>query len=148
VTGERILVVNGPNLNLLGVREPEVYGDTTLQDLEAKLARRATSLDVVVDFVQDNSEGALVTAVQDARHECDGLIVNPGALTHYSYSLLDALQAVALPSIEVHISNLYRREEFRHTSVTAPASIGLISGLGIFGYELALEALAHHIRHG
>lgn len=146
MSGEKVLVVNGPNLNLLGTREPGIYGATTLARIEADLRGRAGDLGVAVDFVQDNSEGVLVTAVQEARHDHHGLIVNPGALTHYSYALYDALLAVGLPSIEVHISNIYRREEFRHRSVTAAASIGIIAGLGPLGYELALEGLVRHLR--
>jgi len=136
-----ILILHGPNLNLLGTREPEVYGSTTLADIDDALRRRASELGVRVETLQSNHEGALIDALHSARGRCDGIIINPGAFTHYSYALRDAVAAISLPAIEVHLSNVYAREPFRHTSVIAPVATGQISGLGWRGYLLALEAL-------
>ncbi|WP_058303698.1 type II 3-dehydroquinate dehydratase [Gorillibacterium timonense] len=139
-----ILVVNGPNLNMLGVREPEVYGSETLADIESRLSELALELDLQLEFVQSNYEGDLITKIHEAYATKDGIVINPGAFTHYSYALRDALSSVALPAVEVHLSNIYKREEFRHHSVTAPVVLGQISGLGSYGYELALMALVRY----
>jgi 3-dehydroquinate dehydratase-2 len=138
----KILVINGPNLNLLGTREPEVYGRETLADILARVRTRAGELGLSVDDLQSNEEGRLVTAVGSAPSEYHGLIINPAAYTHTSIALRDALQAAALPAIEVHLSNIEAREPFRRTSLTAGVCRGQITGLGGFGYVLALEALA------
>ncbi len=141
----RVLVVNGPNLNLLGTREPEVYGTETLADIEAQCAIRAQALGLDVEFRQSNHEGEIVDWVQAASKDFDALVVNAGAFTHTSVALLDALQAVAVPVIEVHLSNIYRREEFRHHSYVSKAADGVICGLGGAGYRLALDAIAEKL---
>lgn len=138
----KVLVLNGPNLNLLGTREPDVYGDETLDDIEANCRARAATLGLEIDFRQTNTEGQLVDWVQQARGQFDVLIVNAGAYTHTSVALLDALKAVDLPVIEVHLSNIHQREEFRHHSYVSKAALGMICGFGSFGYDLSLEAAA------
>jgi 3-dehydroquinate dehydratase-2 len=141
----RVLVANGPNLNLLGRREPEVYGRQTLADIEAAVRRRAGELGVEIEFFQSNHEGELIDWLHAHAEAADGVIVNPGAFSHYSYALYDCLRWVSAPVVEVHLSNLYARPEpFRHVSVTAPAAKGLISGLGARGYLLALEYVLDH----
>lgn len=143
-----VFVLNGPNLNLLGVREPSVYGHDTLADVEGRCLARAAALDVQIDFRQTNHEGQLVDWIQEARESADGIILNAGALTHTSIALLDALSAAELPVIEVHLSNIFRREGFRHHSYVSLAADGVICGLGAQGYELALEAVANLIEAG
>jgi 3-dehydroquinate dehydratase-2 len=138
---KNFLVINGVNLNMLGVREPGIYGSDTLEDLTAQIEKKATELGCKVDFFQSNYEGAICEEIQQALSEYDGIIINPGAFTHYSYAIRDALGSVKLPAIEVHISNIHKREEFRHKSVIVAECIGQICGLGFKGYELALEAL-------
>jgi 3-dehydroquinate dehydratase-2 len=137
-----LFVLNGPNLNLLGSREPEVYGTTTLADIEAQVRARAAQVGLTVEFRQSNHEGDLVDWLQEARKAAAGVILNAGAYTHTSVALYDALKAVEVPVIEVHISNPYRREPFRHTSYISPAVTGTICGVGAQGYSLAVEALA------
>ena len=137
-----VLILNGPNLNLLGTREPEIYGRESLADIEAACAAHAPAHGLAVDFRQSNSEGEMVDWVQGARGAAAGLIVNAGGLTHSSVALLDALLAVELPVIEVHLSNIHRREPFRHHSYVSQAAVGMICGLGGHGYILALDALA------
>lgn len=138
---KKFLLVNGPNLNLLGVREPGVYGSDTLETINAEVAARAEELGCTVDFFQSNSEGGIVDKLHSAMGVYDGVIINPGAYTHYSIAIRDAIAAIKLPAVEVHLSNVYGREEFRHTSVIAPVCVGQIAGLGKIGYRLALEAL-------
>lgn len=140
-----VFVLNGPNLNLLGVRDPSVYGHHTLADIEARCRVRATALELQINFRQTNHEGQLVDWIQEARESADGIILNAGALTHTSVSVLDALSASGLPVIEVHLSNIFRRERFRHHSYVSLAARGVICGLGAHGYELALEAVANLI---
>lgn len=145
---KRIAVVNGPNLNLLGQREPAIYGATTLAELESQLRARADALGVALEWTQSNHEGTLVDLVQGLAGRVDGAIVNLGAFTHTSLALRDAFLAAPLPFIEVHLSNLYRREAIRHHSLTADLAIGMISGLGGRGYLLALEALVGTLADG
>ncbi|MEQ1576812.1 MAG: type II 3-dehydroquinate dehydratase [Hyphomicrobium sp.] len=137
-----ILVLNGPNLNMLGVREPAVYGSDSLDDVRALAQKRAVELGLGIEFRQTNHEGELVGWIQDARGTAAGIILNAGAFTHTSVAVLDALQAAELPVIEVHLSNIFRREAFRQHSYVSLAATGLICGLGAKGYELALEAMA------
>lgn len=137
-----VFVLNGPNLNLLGVRDPAVYGRDTLADIEARCLARAAALDLQIDFRQTNHEGQLVDWIQEARESADAIVLNAGALTHTSVAVLDALSAAGLPVIEVHLSNIFRRERFRHRSYVSLAATGVICGLGAQGYELALEAVA------
>lgn len=138
---KKILVIHGPNLNLLGMREPGVYGDERFETLNDRIRQKAEALGVACEIFQSNSEGALVDKIQQAVGDADGIVINPAAYTHYSIALRDALAAVKLPAIEVHISNVHAREEFRHVSLTAPVVRGQIVGLGTDGYLLAMEAL-------
>ena len=140
-----VFVLNGPNLNLLGTREPEIYGTETLAEIEEACLERAARLGLNLDFRQSNSEGELIDWVQEARGTADGLIINAGGYSHTSIALLDALSASGLPIIEVHLSNIHRREAFRNHSYVSHAAKGVIVGLGGFGYELALDAIARLI---
>ena len=134
----KFLILNGPNLNLLGSREPGIYGTTGYEALCTMLKEKAASLGAEADCFQSNHEGAIIDAIHSAEGKYDAIIMNPGAFTHYSYAILDALKAVSVPCIEVHISNVHQREEFRHKSVTAPACVGQICGLGTYGYVAAM----------
>lgn len=138
-----VFILNGPNLNLLGVRDPSIYGHDTLADIEERCLARAAAHGLQIDFRQTNHEGQLVDWIQEARESADGIILNAGALTHTSVAVLDALSAAELPVIEVHLSNIFRRESFRHHSYVSLAANGVICGLGAKGYELAIEAIAH-----
>jgi 3-dehydroquinate dehydratase-2 len=142
----RVLVVHGPNLNLLGTREPEIYGSTTLEEIDADLVALGVKADCEVESCQSNHEGVLIDRIQDARAWADGIIINPAGLTHSSVSLRDALSACDLPVVEVHISNVFAREAFRHVSLVSGIALGIVSGLGVRGYRLALEALIEHLR--
>jgi 3-dehydroquinate dehydratase-2 len=137
-----VFVLNGANLNLVGVREPAIYGAETLDDIRRRTEARAQSLGLEVDFRQTNAEGTLVDWIQEARDGAAGIVINAGAYTHTSIAILDALHAAQRPVIELHLSNIFRREPFRHTSYVTPAAHGLICGFGPKGYELAMEAMA------
>jgi 3-dehydroquinate dehydratase-2 len=141
----KILVLNGPNLNLLGTREPDVYGTDTLEDIERQARARAKTLGLDLDFRQSNTEGELVDWIQEARSSMAGIVINAGAYTHTSIAILDALQAVGLPVVEVHLSNIFGRESFRHHSYVSQVAAGLVCGFGGLGYSLALEAIARLI---
>jgi len=141
-----ILVLNGPNLNLLGKREPGVYGSETLDDVLGKLAPVAGELGVELAHIQSNHEGVLIDAIHNAMGVHHGIVINPGAFTHYSYAIRDAFAAVKIPVVEVHISNVHAREEFRHHSVIAPIALGQVVGLGTDGYEWALRAIVRHLQ--
>ena len=141
----RIAVLNGPNLNLLGTREPELYGRETLEDVERRLRQVGKELRVDLEFAQHNSEGALIEAVHGMRGRVQGALVNAGAYTHTSLALRDALAGIALPFVEVHITNIYAREPERRHSMLAAAAVGVVCGLGVMGYELGLRGLVAHL---
>jgi 3-dehydroquinate dehydratase-2 len=145
MAAKRILVVHGCNLDLLGTREPEIYGTVTLADINGEIAALAGRLGVEVRFLQSNHEGAVIEAIQQARGSADGIIINPAGWTTTSVGILDAVKAVGLPTVEVHLSNIHAREEFRRQSLIAPAALGQICGFGANGYLLALRALAQHL---
>ena len=136
-----ILILNGPNLNLLGQRQPEVYGATTLADIERLCEAKADELNLTIEFAQSNDEGAMIDLIHQARDRHDGIILNAGAYTHTSVALMDAISSVALPVIELHLSNIHAREEFRHTSYIAKVALGVICGFGASGYPMAIAAL-------
>lgn len=144
---KRVLVINGPNLNLLGARQPEIYGRTTLGDIEAAMRAVAASCapEIELVFFQSNHEGALIDAIQQAGPDLDAIIINPGGLTHTSVALRDALIGVDRPVVEVHLTNIHAREEFRHHSYVAPIAIGQIAGFGAAGYPMALRYMVEHV---
>ncbi|WP_289081089.1 type II 3-dehydroquinate dehydratase [Sulfitobacter pontiacus] len=141
-----ILILNGPNLNLLGTRQPEVYGKTTLADVEALCREKAKTLGFDVEFEQSNHEGALIDLIHAAKGKHAGIVLNAGAYTHTSIALMDAIASVELPVVEVHLSNIHAREEFRHRSYIAPVALGQICGFGAQGYLMALDALKAHLK--
>ncbi len=142
IMSKRIIIINGPNLNMLGTREKDVYGTTTLSEIAAAVTEEAKVLGIESDFVQSNHEGEIIDKIHEARGRYDVIIINPGAYTHYSIAIRDAIKAVELPCIEVHLSNIHAREEFRTNSVIAPVCSGQISGFGANSYILALQAAA------
>ncbi|MCL4516354.1 MAG: type II 3-dehydroquinate dehydratase [Firmicutes bacterium] len=142
----RVLVIHGPNMNMLGRREPEIYGRTGLEEINSRLAEAAERLGATIKTFQSNIEGEIVTAIQQAADWADALVINPAAFTHYSIAIRDAIAAVSLPAVEVHLSNIAAREEFRHVSVIAPACVGQIAGFGPMSYILGLEAVVSHVQ--
>lgn len=140
-----IWVINGPNLNLLGLREPGVYGSQSLASIEEGLLEKAEALGVSVTFYQSNHEGDIIDRIHAALGHADGIVLNPGALTHYSYAVRDAISSVKIPTVEVHLSNIHARETFRHTSVIAPVAVGQIAGFGAVSYEIGMMALLRHL---
>lgn len=137
----KIAVINGPNINMLGVREPNIYGVNSYEDLKKYIENYAAENGIETTVLQSNSEGEIIDYIQRAAAGFDAIVINPGAYTHYSYAIYDALLAAQLPTVEVHISNIHKRDEFRHKSITAPACVGQICGLGFRGYTLAMEYL-------
>ncbi|KYH35683.1 3-dehydroquinate dehydratase [Clostridium tepidiprofundi DSM 19306] len=137
----KILIINGPNLNLLGSREKNIYGSMTLNDINTMIMERFRDSSIVFEFFQSNSEGYIVSKIQQAISNYDGIVINPGAYSHYSIAILDAIRSISIPVIEVHISNIFSREEYRKKSVTAEGCVGFICGFGCYGYVLAVEAL-------
>ena len=143
----KFLVLHGPNLNLLGKREPGIYGTQTLENINSSLMELSSSLGCELSFFQSNSEGELIDNIQAAARECHGILINPAAYTHTSIAISDALSAVGIPCVEVHLSNIHRRETFRHTSMVAPVAVGQICGFGQDSYLLGLRALFNHVKN-
>ena len=144
----QISVIHGPNLNLLGLREPDIYGTDTFDDTNRKIREHAKEIGVEIRILQSNHEGEIVDAIQDAVNWADAIVINPGAYTHYSYAIADAIRAVRLPTVEVHISNIHKREEYRRQSVIAPVAAGQIAGFGTASYLLALDAARYLVLTG
>ncbi|WP_129596122.1 type II 3-dehydroquinate dehydratase [Anaerophilus nitritogenes] len=142
----KILIINGPNINFLGIREKDIYGEMTYDNLCTYLYKEAKKINIDIDIVQSNVEGEIIDYIQDAYKKYDGIIINPAAYTHYSIAIYDALKAVNIKTIEVHISNIHQREEYRKISVTAPACIGQICGMGVYGYTLSMMALKRIVK--
>jgi len=140
----KIIVINGPNLNMLGIRKPEVYGAKSLDEINDYIKSYFDK--VIVEFFQSNHEGVLIDKIQEASEKYNGIVINPGALSHYSYAIRDAIEACQKPVVEVHLTNIYKREEFRGISVISPVCSGSISGLGKYGYVLAVQAIAHRLK--
>jgi 3-dehydroquinate dehydratase-2 len=146
---KKIRIIHGPNLNFTGIREKSVYGAVSLADINSAIMEKAREFDFMADCFQSNHEGELIDYIQQCyRDGVDGLIINPGALTHYSYALRDAIASVSIPTVEVHLSNIHQRDEFRHTSVTAPVCVGQITGFGAMGYEMALSYFENLFQNG
>ena len=142
----KIRVINGPNINFTGIREKGIYGSMTLEDIEKNITEKAEELGIEAECYQSNHEGEIIDYLQSCYHDgVDGIVINPGAYTHYSYAIRDAIASINIPVVEVHMSNIHKREQFRHLSVTVPVCIGQICGLGAFGYELGLRAIIEHL---
>jgi len=137
----KVMVINGPNLNLLGTREPEMYGSNTLEQINDSMNRLASSLDMELTFYQSDIEGEIIDQLHKAGRDCDGVIINPAGYSHTSVAILDAIKSISIPVVEVHLSNIYKREEFRRKSITGSGALGVISGFGKTGYHLAMRAL-------
>jgi len=142
---KKVMVINGPNLNMLGVRERDVYGTDTLEEINERLRKLAGKLKLEIECFQSNAEGEIIDKIHSCYKAYDGIIINPGAYTHYSHAISDAIKSVDIPAVEVHLSNIHRREEFRKNSVIAPSCIGQISGFGAYSYNLALYAIANYL---
>jgi 3-dehydroquinate dehydratase-2 len=142
----KILIIHGPNLNLLGKREPEIYGKTTLDEVNSLLKKEAETLGIEIDFFQSNSEGEIVTRIQSAMGKFDGMVINPGAYTHTSVAIRDAVASTGISTVEVHISNVYKREEFRQKSFISGVAVGVISGFGVDSYLLGLRGLVSYLK--
>ncbi|MGM0396504.1 MAG: type II 3-dehydroquinate dehydratase [Bacillota bacterium] len=142
----KLLVINGPNINMLGIREPGIYGNLTLDEMNEKISQEVWNLGVQVDFMQSNYEGEIIEALHSAMGKYEGVVINPAAYTHYSLAIMDAIKAIDIPVVEVHISNIDSREEYRRKSITVEACVGQISGMGYYGYVLGIMALQHKIR--
>jgi len=143
---KNILILNGPNLNLIGKRETDIYGKDTIQDLHKLILEESKLMNIKIDFFQSNHEGEIIDKIQSSINTYDGIVINPGAYTHYSYAIYDAIKSVDKPFVEVHISNIHKREEFRQKSVTAKACIGQITGFGFYSYILGLYSIINYIR--
>lgn len=143
---ENILILNGPNLNLIGQRETDIYGKKTMQDLHKLIIEESKKMNIRAEFFQSNHEGEIIDKIQSSINIYDGIVINPGAYTHYSYAIYDAIQSIDNPVVEVHISNVHKREEFRQKSVTAKACIGQITGFGFYSYILGLYSIVNYIR--
>lgn len=141
----KILIINGPNINLLGIREKDIYGKKTYKEMCTYLHEKAEELSLDIDIVQSNIEGEIINFIQNAYGKYDGIIINPAAYTHYSIAIYDAIKGVGIPTVEVHISNIHKREEYRRKSVTAASCVGQICGFGIYGYVLGMNALLHNL---
>ncbi len=144
----KILIIHGPNLNLLGKREPEIYGRTTLSEINSQIEEEAEALGVQVEFFQSNSEGGIIGKIQDAMGKFDGIVINPAGYTHTSVAIRDAISSTGIPVVEVHISNIYKREEFRHESFVSGVAIGVVSGFGADSYLIGLRGLVNYLKKG
>ncbi|NFR37029.1 type II 3-dehydroquinate dehydratase [Clostridium sporogenes] len=140
-----ILIINGPNLNLLGKREPDVYGNITLEDINKEIKSHFKNEDLKIDFFQSNEEGTIINKIIESEKKYNAIVINPAAYSHYSIAILDAIRSINIPVVEVHLSNIYRREEYRKKSVTAEASLGVISGVGYYGYTMAIELMLNNL---
>ncbi|EPY6466266.1 type II 3-dehydroquinate dehydratase [Clostridium sporogenes] len=140
-----ILIINGPNLNLLGKREPDVYGNITLEDINKEIKSHFKNEDLKIDFFQSNEEGTIINKIIESEKKYNAIVINPAAYSHYSIAILDAIRSINIPVVEIHLSNIYRREEYRKKSVTAEASLGVISGFGYYGYIMAIEFILNNL---
>ncbi|EJP6473391.1 type II 3-dehydroquinate dehydratase [Clostridium sp. FAM 1755] len=140
-----ILIINGPNLNLLGKREPDIYGNITLEDVNSKIESHFKNENLKIDFFQSNEEGKIINKIIESEQKYNAIVINPAAYSHYSIAILDAIRSIVIPVVEVHLSNIYKREEYRKKSVTAEASLGVISGFGYYGYIMAIEFILNNL---